>query len=89
MKTFIYTFIVIAAAIIATLNTEIDYGTCINAQGDGMIYNADTEYNYISYRYTEAQAGDKILTVFFLNPMNLEPDDYIYRNDHIIRRATR
>ena len=78
-----------AFIVLAALNTEIDYGTCINAQGDGYIYNADPEYNYISYRRTEAQAGDKILTVFFLNPLNLAPDDYIYRNDHIIRRATR
>lgn len=76
---------IIATLILLALNTEIDFGTCLNTDGDGKVYNADAEYNYISYARTDAQAGDKIITVFFLNPTNTEPDDYIYRHDYIIR----
>ena len=76
---------IIATAAILLLNTELDYGVCLNSQGDGKIYNADAEYNYISYRSTQAKAGNKVLTVFFKNPTNMEPDDYIYRHDIIIK----
>lgn len=75
--------IVILLAVVA-LNTELDFGVCLNDQGDGMVINANPQYDYISYRYTEAQTGDRVFTIFFLNPANLEPDDYIYRNDWII-----
>lgn len=71
---------------LACVNTEMDLGLCLNEQGDGMIYNADPDYNYISYRSTGAQTGDKVLTVLFKNPTNLAPDDYIYRNDWILER---
>lgn len=84
-----YIAIIAAVIVIAALNTEIDFGICTNSQGDGIVYNADPEYNYISYRSTQAQAGDKVLSVFFLNPTNLAPDDYIYRADWICRRASR
>lgn len=77
---------IIATAALILLNTEIDFGVCLNNQGDGKIYNNDPVYNYISYASTSAQAGDKILTVFFLNPTNMECDDYIYRHDFIITR---
>ena len=70
----------------AGVNTEIDYGVCLNDTGDGQVYNADPEYNYISYRNTEAVTGDNVITVLFLNPFNMAPDDYIYRNDWIIGR---
>ena len=77
---------IIATAALILLNTELDFGVCLNNQGDGKIYNADAYYNYISYRSTEAQEGDKVLTLFFKNPTNLECDDYIYRHDWIITR---
>lgn len=80
--------ILIALGIITltVVNTEIDFGACLNSQGDGMLYNGEPYYNYISYASTGAQAGDKVLTVFFKNPTNLAPDDYIYRHDWIIER---
>lgn len=70
----------------AGVNTEIDFGQCLNDSGDGRVYNADPEYNYISYRKTEAVTGDNVITLFFLNPLNMAPDDYIYRHDWIVRR---
>ena len=76
---------IIATAILILLNTEIDFGVCLNAQGDGKTYNGDPYYNYISYASTDATTGDKVLTVFFKNPTNLECDDYIYRHDYIVR----
>ena len=78
-------FILLATTLLS-LNTELDYGLCLNNQGDGKIYNADPIYNYISYASTDAKEGDKVLTVFFLNPTNLYCDDYIYRHDFIIAR---
>jgi hypothetical protein len=59
-------------------------GACLNNEGDGMVYNADPEYNYISYRSTEAVAGDKVFTILVLNPFNNYCDDFIYRHDWII-----
>lgn len=70
----------------AGVNTEIDYGVCVNEEQDGFTFNDDPEYNYISYRNTDARPGERVLSVFFLNPTNLAPDDYIYRNDWIIGR---
>ena len=81
----IRTIYIIATAAIILLNTELDYGVCLNNQGDGKVYNADAYYNSISYASTEAKAGNKVLTVFFKNPTNMEPDDYIYRHDIIIK----
>lgn len=77
---------IIATAVLILLNTELDYGVCLNSQGDGKLYNGEPYYNYICYASTDAQAGDKVLTVFFKNPTNLAPDDYIYRHDFIITR---
>ena len=76
---------ILDTAVLLVLNTELDFGICLNAQGDGMVYNDDPAYNYISYASTDAQAGDKVFTVFFLNPTNLECDDYIYRHDIVLR----
>ena len=85
MKTIRRIYIIITAALIL-INTELDFGVCLNNQGDGKLYNGDPYYNYICYASTEAQAGDKVFTVFFKNPTNLACDDYIYRHDIILTR---
>lgn len=71
----------------AIFRTEYDTGVCLNEEQDGMVYNADPYYNYISYRSTNAQKGDKVFTVLVLNPFNTYCDDYIYRRDWIIERS--
>lgn len=86
-KAIIYTLLAMAAYT-AVFRTELDKGVCLNNEQDGMIYNSDPEYNYISYRSTDARPGDKVITVLILNPLNTAPDDYIYRNDWIIERRT-
>lgn len=84
MKKAIITAILAITAYTAVFRTECEKGLCLNEQGDGMIYNADPNYNYISYRSTNAQTGDKVFTVLVLNPLNTAPDDYIYRRDWIL-----
>jgi hypothetical protein len=76
----------IAIAYTAIFRTEYDKGICLNNEQDGMIYNADPYYNYISYRSTDARPGDEVFTVLILNPTNLACDDYIYRHDAIIKK---
>ena len=72
----------------AIFRTEYDMGACLNAEQDGMLYNGEPYYNYISYRSTDAQTGDKVFTVLILNPFSTYCDDYIYRHDWIIGRGT-
>jgi len=64
---------------------ELDKGICLNTEQDGAILNADPDYNYISYRYTDARPGDTVYTILILNPFNTYCDDYIYRHDWIRR----
>lgn len=89
MKKTLIILALIAISYTAIFRTEIDNGICINQEQDGAIYNCDPNYNYISYRRTTAEPGDKIISLFILNPMNTAPDDYIYRADWIYRRASR
>lgn len=68
------------------VRTEINFGTCLNEDGDGRVYNAPPGYDYISYRDTDVVEFDKVLTVLILNPLNTSCDDYIYRHDFVVRR---
>lgn len=86
MKKAIVTILLAITAYTAIFRTEYDRGLCLNAEQDGMVYNCDPNYNYISYRSTNAKAGDKVFTVLVLNPLNTAPDDYIYRHDWIYRK---
>lgn len=70
----------------AIFRTEIDKGTCLNKEQDGALDYADPNYNYISYRCTDAKPGDRVFTILILNPLNTYCDDYIYRHDWIIGR---
>lgn len=61
--------------------TEIDYGICLDSDKNGMIINTESQNNYINYSCTDAQEGDKVLTLFVLNPFNNYCDDFILRKD--------
>jgi len=87
MRKAIITILLAFIAYTAAFRTELDKGVCLNNQGDGKLYNGEPYYNYISYASTDAKAGDKVLTVFILNPLNNYCDDYIYRHDWIIERS--
>ena len=68
----------------AIFRTEVDKGVCLNAQGDGKLYNGEPYYNYISYARTDAQEGDEVITICILNPFNTYCDDIIYRTDFVL-----
>lgn len=73
------TLIVLARLI---CRSELAKGVCLNADGDGMLYNDEPYYNYISYKYTDANPGDELITYDLLNPLNNECDDYLFRIDY-------
>ena len=62
---------------------SICYGVCLNDAQDGRCYLCDEHYDYISYRRTDAEQGDKVLTLLVLNPLNNYCDDFIYRKDFV------
>ena len=62
----------------ATNFLEIDFGRCLNDDGDGKLYNGESYYNYISY-HNIAKENDIVMT-FSVNDFNkecLERWDYI------------
>ena len=60
-------------------------GMCLDNEGNGIIFNNDTYYNYINYSSIPwIQAGDIIITYFFYNPMSNYEDDIISRSDWVI-----
>lgn len=87
MKKTIITILLAFIAYTAVFRTEYDNGICLNNEQDGMVYNCDPNYNYISYRSTDAQPGDKVFTILILNPLNNYCDDYIYRQDWIYEKG--
>lgn len=67
------------------LYIEINYGTCLNANGDGKIDTIDSYYNYISYRSMEGvKAGDRIITYCIYNPYTTWYDDIAERYDDFL-----
>lgn len=63
---------------------DVNFGSCLDTDGNGKVYNGETIYNYISYKDTNARPGDVVLTVEFLNPFNTYNDDIIKRLDFIV-----
>ena len=78
--------LIVALLYVLIFRFELCCGVCLNDNGDGRMYNGEPYYNYISYSSTDAKAGDEVVSVFVLNPLNTYCDDYIYRNDWVIRR---
>ncbi len=64
--------------------TEIDLGLCLNNDGDGKLYNGEPFYNYIHYP-EKVNAGDLVLTVDLLNPLNNYCDDIVFRTDFVVK----
>lgn len=67
--------------------TEVCKGICLDDYGNGKVYNGDDYYNYISYEHTTANAGDEVLTIDILNPLNNACDDIIFRYDIVLKKG--
>lgn len=67
--------------------TEICKGICLDEYGNGKVYNGDDYYNYINYERTTANAGDEVITIDILNPLNNACDDIIYRYDIVLKKG--
>lgn len=61
IKYLVIPFVLIALAFMFNV-FEIDFGRCLNDDGDGKLYNGEPFYNYISYHYVDAQKDDIVMT---------------------------
>lgn len=53
--------IIITSILFITGFFQLEFGRCMNAQGDGKVYNGEPFYNYISYRDI-ANENDIVMT---------------------------
>lgn len=84
MKRLLY--ITLSLVTIWTLSRcEIVLGQCQDSDQNGRIFT-NSEYNYISYRDTDAKPGDIVITFDLLNPFNNYCDDIVFRADKVIRK---
>lgn len=67
--------------------TEICKGICLDDYGNGKVYNGEPYYNYINYERTTAKAGDEVLTIDLLNPLNNACDDIVFRYDIVLKKG--
>lgn len=58
-------------------------GFCLDYQGNGVVFNGDSYYNYISYRGI-ATKGDLVVTWLVYDWRNNYVDDIYYRYDYIV-----
>ena len=64
---------------------EIEFGRCLNNDGDGQLYNGEPYYNYINYGgHVDAKHDDIVMTISF-NDFN---DECMERWDFVILRNT-
>lgn len=64
----------------------IDYGTCLDYEGNGRIDTIDPVYNYISYRHINGiKPGDRIVTYEVMNPYSNYDDDIAERYDAFLK----
>ena len=64
---------------------EINFGRCLNSDGDGKLYNGEPYYNYINYGgHIDAHYDDIIMTIS-LNDFN---NECVERWDYIIFKNT-
>lgn len=88
----------IAAAVLAgapvgtrsEYDVELNVGIVLDDEQNGKViaaqgYELDPDYSYISYRDTDAQPGDIVLTICYLTPGT--EDDIVRRDDYIIKSA--
>lgn len=81
--------VILLAVFYLAFRTDCDFGRCLDASGNGKLYNGEEFYNYISYSGTGAEENDIVFTVCFLNPLNLANDDIIYRADLVVLKDTK
>lgn len=86
-KTIKYLIAVVAVVAVAfAINfLEIDFGRCLNDDGDGKLYNGESYYNYISYHRTGAQQDDIVMTFC----VNDHYGDCLERWDWVVLRNTK
>lgn len=58
-------------------------GTVTDNEKNGIIQNADSDYNYISYTNVDCAKGDTITTYLIYNPKTNYTDDVIERFDYV------
>lgn len=58
-------------------------GTVTDDEKNGIIQNADSDYNYISYADVDCAKGDTITTYLIYNPKTNYIDDVIERFDYV------
>lgn len=68
---------------------ELSVGQCIDIAGNGhQVFDMQNDlhepYTYISYRKTEADMGDFVVSTFEMGDSG-EPDDILFRHDLVIR----
>ena len=57
-------------------------GIVTDSDKNGKVLNADSEYNYISYKYAHnVRENDIVVTYFVYNPFNNTEDDILFRFD--------
>lgn len=77
--------LIIALFLWLCFRTEIDFGRVIDNEKNGILYNGESYYNYISYSSVDkAKENDIIMTVCILNPLNKANDDVVWRGDIIL-----
>ena len=69
--------IIMSLFLVICPHVEILHGVVVDEARNGMLYNGDPIYNYISYKGLPVNVGDEITT---LNIIRTE-DDIIYRAD--------
>lgn len=63
------------------LLVEVNTGVVLNEDGDGMLLNADPEYNYISYAGLGLEPSSTVVTYCVYDPNTNYDDDIIERYD--------
>lgn len=74
----------VAIVLLLVWKVDIDFGRCLDASGNGKLYNGEDFYNYISYSGTGAEENDIVFTVCILNPFGTSQDDIICRFDWVV-----
>ena len=77
--------LIILALIWLFVRSDLSVGVCLDTEQNGLLYNGEPYYNYISYYGTDASEGDMVLTYTLLNPLNDYCDDIVYRLDIVLK----
>jgi hypothetical protein len=84
MKKIILISALLLIGLYLVFRVDADFGRCLDASGNGKLYNGEEFYNYISYSGTGAEENDIVFTVCILNPFGTSQDDIICRFDWVV-----